>query len=87
MLKPKRDYMYPEDWRILQRIAAGGKVVERETPNMGMPKSFTVGRGRTHYNSNILDVLAAHGFLDRATCNVTANGQIALIYRDIMRSK
>lgn len=80
-----QEYIYPEDWRILQRIADGSKITERETPNMGMPKSFTVGKGRTNWNSSILDNFAAHGYLDRATNTVTMTGQIALIYRKITK--
>ena len=79
----EKHIIFPEDWRILDKISQGAYVIESDTPNMGMPKSFTLGkRARTHYNSRILDNLAAHGFLDRATNRVTANGLLALAMHD-----
>jgi hypothetical protein len=82
MSKVKRTRIHPEDWRTLQRIANGSKITEQSTPNMGMEKSFTVGKGRVHWNSSILDNFAAHGYLDRSTNTVTPNGTLALIFRE-----
>lgn len=79
---PVKRYILHEEWRILEMIHEGRPITESDTPNMGMPKSFTIGRGRTNWNSDILDNFAAYGFLDRATNKITANGILALAMHD-----